>query len=63
MKLNQNQVVVFKCCGREWTVSGEAATFDRERGCFCSRCPKCGAKVLSDCITVKRADKRTQVRR
>lgn len=41
---NQNQVVVFKCCGREWTVSGEAATFDRERGCFYSHCPKCGGK-------------------
>lgn len=63
MKLNQNQVVAFKCCGREWTVSGETATFDRERGCFYSHCRKCGAKVLSDCITAKRADKRTQVRR
>lgn len=62
MKLNQNQMVVFKCCNKEWTVGGESATFDRERGCFCSHCPKCGAKVLSDHITVKKAVKRTQVR-
>lgn len=55
MKLNQDQVVVFKCCGREWTVSGEAATFDRERGCFRSQCPCCGSKVLSDRIAMKKA--------
>lgn len=63
MKLNDKQVVLFTCCGKKWTEDGKTAVFDMNRGCFHSLCPKCGAKVLSDCITVKRADKRTQVRR
>lgn len=63
MKLNQNQAVVFECCGKKWMVSGGSATFDRERGCFCSCCPKCGAKVLSDRITMKKLVKRTQLQR
>lgn len=63
MKLKSSQAIIFECCNKKWMESGDAATFDRERGCFRSQCPRCGSKVFSDRITVKKAGGRVQARK